>query len=132
MAWERSDYSIQSNQSLWIPSPVAPIYSIQDFWEPTEISSQTWVYVVPHDQMVYSICAYYFTANQITWLESKIAINDVDVWHKIGGIGQKWTPGYKSAVRLHAGDELSITCWHLMATLYKYWWEMDFWRDPLV
>ena len=131
MSWERSDYSEQDSNSLWVPSPVSPIYSIWDFFESSTAEVFTWEYVIPHDHMVYSLCAFFYTANQITWLHSRIKLNDDYIWWKLGGIGHKWTPGYKSAIRMHGGDVLEIVCNPMMPRLYQYCWQIDFWRDPI-
>ena len=131
MVWESSDYSRKGNWLHWMPVPVSPFQYIYDFWEPTGPSSKTWEYYIPDDGFVYSIVDYNHMANQITWLGSQIKLNDEVIWMHIGGEGQHWQPGPESAVRLHAGDKLEIICTHVMAVLYMYYWQMDFWKEPI-
>ena len=132
MSWERSDYSRKESNAFVVPAPSAPIYSIQAFWEPTEIGQQDWEYTIPYDNMIYSICGYCYYANQITWLRSRIQLNAVTIWEHIGGFGgQYWRPGYKSAIRIKGGDVLTFRAYNMMATDYQYFWQMDFWRNPI-
>ena len=130
MVWESSDYSVRGNWLHFMPVPVSPIYYLYDFWEPTGPSAKTWEYYIPDDDMVYSIVEYNHMANQITWLGSQIKLNDEVIWMHIGGEGQRWSPGPESAVRLQAGDKLEVVCTHVMAVLYKYYWQLDLWREP--
>ena len=130
MSWETADFTRRHNWLHHMPVPVTSIYSLYDLWEPTGIGSQTWEYTIPPDGMVYSICSYTHMANQITWLGSQIKINGEVVWMCIGGEGQSWLPGYQSAVRMVEGDLLEVTLTHVMDVLFKYYWQLDFWREP--
>ena len=128
--WETADFTRRRNWLHHMPVPVTSIYSTYDIWEPTGPGAQTWYYEIPPDGMVYSICSYTHMANQITWLGSQIKINDEVVWFQIGGEGQSWLPGYQAAVRMVEGDLLEVTLTHVMDVLYKYYWQLDFWREP--
>jgi hypothetical protein len=114
-----------------IPTPVSPTFYIYDYWTSDIATAKRWDYVIPDDDMQYSICSFTHMANAAIWLGARVDINDVTVWMHISGFLHQWIPGYKSTVFVNPGDVISIYVTDLYAgTEYTFYWCLDFWRAP--
>ena len=127
---ERSDYSLQGIKGIFIPVPVSPPHYIYDDIYMDTAGAQSWIWTIPPDGMVWSITDFVMIADELTWHVCRIKINSDVVFYQINGFPLQWHPAAERAVRLTAGDVITITIAHIMANPHNYYWCMDFWRDP--
>lgn len=127
---ERSDYSLVGLKGIFIPVPVSPPYYIYDTKYFASAGSQSWVWTIPPDGMVYSITDFVYIADELTWMVAQIKINGVQVFYQIDGYPLQWHPASERAVRLSSGDVITITIAHIATLPHNYYWCMDFWREP--
>ena len=127
---ERSDYSLVGLKGIFIPVPVSPPYYIYDTKYFASAGSQSWVWTIPPDGMVYSITDFVYIADELTWMVAQIKINGVQVFYQIDGYPLQWHPAAERAVRLSSGDVITITIAHIATLPHNYYWCMDFWREP--
>jgi hypothetical protein len=118
-------------QGPFIPVPVSPFYNIYDFWAPLDVSSKIWTYTIPHDGMVYTICNFTVASLPNGYMIAAFSINDIVVFSDYTGYQIKWSPGSEKGPKLKAGDKIDIAIVHSYNYQWSYYWQIDFWRDPL-
>lgn len=113
------------------PAPVSPFYSIYDVWTVSSVQTKIWTYTIPPDGMVYSLCNFCVATNPNGWVIAAISLNGDVVYSQYTGYEIRWSPGAAKGPKLKAGDVLLVGITMTYTYEWVFYWQLDFWRDPV-
>ena len=127
---ERADYSLAGIRGLTIPVPQSPARFIYDTIYFSSAGAQSWEWITPPDDCVWSITDFVFMADELTWMAFKIELNGEEIFYQYNGFPLEWHPANERAVRLTYPDVLTLTMAHIASSPHYYYWCMNFWKEP--
>lgn len=115
----------------FVPVPVSPFYSIFNTAQMSTKTYKRWDWYIPSDDMVYTICNFTVVAAPAAWIHAAVMFNDSYVFREEDNFQVRWSPGVTSGPKLAEGLKVSVLVECKYTTLHNYYWQMDFYRDPL-
>lgn len=125
----------QNRKSLlfgpYVPVPISPFQTVYDMWSSDTVESALYNVIIPDDGMVYTLCNFTVISNTDDMAIAAVALNTETIYYNYCMGSLWWSPGASKGPKFKAGDIIGVGLTNGYYTLHNWYWQMDFFRDPI-